>query len=279
MKMREHRTFKKGLLLTVVFAMMMVLSASSVYARPGDEKLEKKAASIAAKTNTTPVRTIQWEAKLTKKVKVDTIGTKDLPVKTVKIKKGSTITVVQRDYHVEHGISLCELPDSRRCWIKNKYLLFEKPVTSASEGDYDKATKEAFVNGMNIRGLKGDRMIWISLGKQRLNIFEGKKGEWKLIRVFPCSTGKVDSPTLDQTFKSYFKIQKKAPSVQYGDSANLHYYCFVYGYGIHQWPGGPMKKYMGKMPVSNSCIRLKKKDAKWVYDDENIPVGTRVYVW
>ena len=272
----------------IVLGMLAAAFSLTASAAPGDEILEETAAEIAEETGTTQVQTIRWEATLTNKVQVTTIETDELPEQTIRLQSGTKLTVVQRDYHEQKGISLCELEDGGRCWIANKFLHLTKALCTGAEGDYDKKTKEAFVNGMKIKRRKGDKLIWISLDKQRVNVFQGKKGNWKLIKTFLCSSGAVDTPTFDQTFRkktgslpyyTTYKIQKKQHDVQYGTNSVLFFYSFIYGYGIHKWPGTGRKQYIGKEPVSHSCVRLSKKNALWVYDDENIPVGTTVYVW
>lgn len=276
--MRRNRSVTKAAAMLLVLGITAVSLSFSAFAKKGDEILQQKAEAIAKATKTTPVKTIWWKAKTTKKVKVTTIETTAQPSETVKLKKGQKVTVVQRDYHIKHGVSECQLADGRRCWIANKYLKFTKAAATGAQGDYDVETKEAFVNGMKIKGYTGDKLIWISLDKQRVNVFQDVEGKWVLIRECKCSSGSVDSPTFDQTFKSNFKIQKKEKSVSYGKSTGLKWYSFIYGYGMHQWKGSGKSK-IGKVPLSHSCVRLKAKDAKWIYKKENCPVGTRVYVW
>ena len=270
-----------GMLLAA--GIMLTMAGPQAMASPADKVHQERAARIAKATNTEEVKTISWKARLKTAVKVKTVATDGFPSEEVALKQGKKITVIQRDYHEKRGVSECQLKDGRTCYIANQFLLFYKALATGAKGDYDQATKEAFVNGVNgvdgISALAGtDKLIWISLDKQRVNIFQGRRGSWKLIRECVCSTGAPDSPTFDQTFKKVFKVQKKSPSVSYGEVTGLKYYTFIYGYGMHLWTG-PGRKQMGKKPLSHSCVRLKKKDAVWIYDDENIPVGTRIYVW
>ena len=86
----------------------------------------------------------------------------------------------------------------------------------------------------------------------------------------------MESPTFDQTFVKFYSVRWKKSSVDYGEYKGLRYFLSVYGYGIHKWPGAVSKK-IGKEPVSHSCIRLKQKNAKYIFN--KIPEKTRVFIW
>lgn len=280
-KMRRRFQATRAIAVLLAMCMMVLTFGAQAFARPGDEELQNRAKRIAQKTKTEQVKTIWWKAKVSKKTKVTTLGTSSAPSEKLVVAKGTTVTVVQRDYHIKAGISECMLPDGGLCWIPNRSLKFKKPIVTAGEGDYDKKTKEAFVNGeggISATATVPDKLIWISLDKQRVNVFQGSIGRWKLIQEFPCSTGKVDAPTFDQTFKKLYRAGRKDPSVSYGTARNLKWYTFVYGYGMHMW-NRKGRNMIGLAPLSHSCIRMKKEAALWIYDDANIPVGTRIYVW
>ena len=267
-------------MLIAVF-ILTVLFGSQAFAKKGDESFQKRAKKIAKATGTEEVKTIHWKATVTqtKKYKLfDGSG-------KVKVKRGATVTVIQRDYHEKKGVSECETSDGKLCWIANKYLDFKSALCTGNKGDYSRATKEAFVNGGGVaapiktgKSPVKDTLIWISLDKQRVNIFKGSTGKWELVKTCKCSTGVVESPTFDQTFLKFYWVRWKKSPVDYGEYKGLKYFLSVYGYGIHKWPGAVSKK-IGKEPVSHSCIRLSTKNAKWCYKNKNVPVKTRIYVW
>ncbi len=283
MRMRKRFQTSRAVAVFLAMTIMILTFGAQAFAQPGDEALQERAKRIAQKTKTQEVKTIWWKAKTSKMLKAATVGSATTPSGQVTVSKNTTVTVVQRDYHIKAGISECMLPDGTLCWIPNRALKFKKPMATGIEGDYDKATKEAFVNGeggINATATVPDKLIWISLDKQRVNVFSKSNGssQWSLIQEYPCSTGKVDAPTFDQTFKKIYRVQKKAPKVSYGTTSNLRWYTFIYGYGMHKWKGGQKAK-IGLVPVSHSCVRLQGPAARWIYDDTNIPVGTRIYVW
>lgn len=249
--------------------MMVGLLSMQAAAKPGDEKYQQMAEAIAKANGTQVVKTIWWKAKTTARIKTTTTETGA----EVKLEKGEVVTIVQRDYHEKNGISQCMLSDETHCYIANKYLKITDPITTGAQGDYDVPTKEAYVNGHSIPS-NTNMLIWISLDKQRVNIFTGSNHHWQLMKVFKTSTGKADAPTLDETFLRKYYVQKKKRVVD-----SLQFYTFFYGSGIHKWPGGGMSKNIGKTPVSHSCVRLNGTNAKWVFDNNNIPLKTRVWIW
>ncbi len=269
----------------LTLAAVLSVCAGSAEAAPKDEKWAKTAQKIAAATGTECVKTIQWSAKLSVGVKNAVVvrNTKDpsdpLIGQKIKIKKNTKVTLIQRDYHERAGVSQCMLKDGKEVYIPNRYLKSLKPKATGKQGDYSKETKLAFVNNQNISS--GDRyMIWVSLDKQRVNVFEGSNHHWNLLYVWKTSTGAADAPTLDQSFKSNYIIQWKKEEVN-----GLYWYNAVYGSGMHKFPGGGMNKVLGIKPVSHSCIRLKVKNAKWVYNNTTDAKSggkshaTRVFIW
>ncbi len=266
MKMNAIR--RRMVIMLAAFSMALGLFTIQASAEKGDERFLQKANEIAAQFMTEPVKTIRWKAKLTANVKTSELTTGE----EIKLQKGKNVTIIQRDYHKNSGVSLCQSGEGQ-FYIANKYLDIFKPMATGKSGDYSLEAKLAYINNQNI-GSSTDTLIWISLDKQRVNVFKGSNGAWSLVKTMKTSTGKEDAPTLDETFKYYYVVQKKAMTVK-----GLQYYTFFYGSGMHKWPGSISKKAYGKIPVSHSCVRLKEKHAKWIYDSDNVPLDTRVWIW
>ena len=260
---------KKLSVLLMLCVMALMLASSPVLAQKGDEKYMNKAREIAEKNGTEQVKTICWKAKLTKGVKAPSEETGA----EVTLNSGSVVKVIQRDYHQANGISLCEVKEGVHCYIANKFLNFVEALATGAKGDYSKPAKLAYINGQAIKS-KTNTLIWISLDKQRVNIFKGKSRNWELVKTFKASSGKADAPTLDQTFKNKYVVQKKIKVVK-----DLQFYTFFYGSGIHKWPGPNMKQSLGKTPESHSCVRLNGTNAKWVFSNKNVPLKSRVWIW
>ena len=163
------------------------------------------------------------------------------------------------------------LSSGGQIYIKNAYLEFLTPICTGRYGDYSKQTILGFVNNQAIKS-STKYMIWVSLDKQRVYVFKGRNRNWSLLKRFKTSTGMAEYPTLDQSFKSKYKIQKKALEVN-----GLYWYCFVHGSGFHKFPGPGASQALGIQPVSHSCIRLRQKHAQYIF--KKIPLDTRVFIW
>ena len=119
-------------------------------------------------------------------------------------------------------------------------------------------------------------LIWISHYTQEVNIFRGKKGHWKLIKTYTCTTGgfKRRSP------HGLFKIGKKEKKWDYYNRYISYISHFhkrnAFHSRIHRkkaYGGGYYYPDLGA-PGSNGCIRLYDRNAKYIY--RVIPKGTTV---
>ena len=233
---------KRIILFAVVFLFTGMLS--SVREIPAAQGYEK-------------VHTLYWRAILRKSVKV---GGKT-------VKSGTAVTVVKRSYTSKKKSQVSY--KGKRFYVPNSWLSFRGDLaTIATKGDYSKKTKERFANRLKKASSKTSWFIWVSLDKQRVNVFHGSKGKWKYVKSFACSTGKSSTPTAT----GWHTIDFKKMWVD-----GCKYYTEVNGSGIHRWPGTMNKKIMGKHTVSHGCIRLYEASAKWVYT--HIPKKTTVLIY
>ena len=74
----------------------------------------------------------------------------------------------------------------------------------AQSHDYSKEVKTAWVN---LKGYSSNTkyLVWVNLTYQRVNIFEGSQGNWKLIRTCLCGAGKSSTPTIRGVFTTSYK--------------------------------------------------------------------------
>ena len=202
------------------------------------------------------VHTIYWKASLRRSVKVNKLT----------LKKGTPVVVINRSYHsgTRSKVRYRDLVFS----ISNSALSYKGDLTTISKGDYSTQVKEAFINGRKKAASKTSWLIWVSLDKQRVNVFRGQQGAWDLVKVFKCSTGKAHTPTV----AGWNTIDVKRKYV-----SGCKYYTEVNGSGIHKWPGTVNKKVLGYHTASHSCIRLYENSAKWIYD--HVPRKTKVLVY
>lgn len=218
------------------------------------------------------IKTISWQAKTTKKIKATDKNTGE----EVKIKKNTSVVVVKRNYNIKikNAASRCTY-NGHVVMIPNKFLQYKKDLCTGKAGDYNTPSKEHFVNvtKSEVCRSKTNRLIWVSLDKQRVNVFKGAKGNWKLEKVFLTSTGKPNKPTPARVDVVNFK--KMDYTIE---GSHVTYFVEAVGSGFHKWSySGAFKRRAGKQTISHGCIRLKPKDAKWMF--KNIKEYTRVLIY
>jgi len=222
---------------------------------------------VSASAKGEPVKSLYIKAKT--KSKSPIYKTTKNKSKCGTLKKGAIITGLQ----YSGGKVMFRDSKGRDRWITHKRLNVQK--TYYTKSDYAKVTKENYVNE---RGCKSNTkyLVWISQYTQRVNVFKGSKGKWKLYKTMHCATGVIDS-RYSPTPRGTFKVYKKANSVKRNT-----WYCNTWTYfnggtAMHtrtkKYGGGYKNATMGK-PVSNGCVRMYDNDAKWIY--KNIPKGTTV---
>ena len=216
--------------------------------------------SAAADEPIQHVHTIYWKARITT----------DVVKKHKKVlTSGSEVVVVNRAYR--SGKKSIVRYDGGTVKVPNGCLNYICDLcTAEKEGDYNLTTKLWYVNVKRKLKSKTNYLIWVSLDKQRVNVFKGSAGNWELVRAIKCSTGLPDSPSKAGLHKCDFK------ELWY---RGCNFYVEYSGSGIHKWVKSDYKDIgkLGKHTASQSCIRLKRGQAKWLYN--LIPVNTTILVW
>lgn len=174
------------------------------------------------------------------------------------------------------------LADGTVGWIDwSDYLVSRENYTQS--WDYSEATKEGFVNQMGYSS-PTDYLIWLSLKTQKVNIFQGSKGQWELIRTFPCATGKNTTPTVSGVYSIIYKTYRwrfsETVNGEYVDDYTRVYHVtgFWGGQAFHSrlYLSEDESLYDGTMgtPVSHGCVRMMDEDCRYIYD--NMPYNTTV---
>lgn len=136
------------------------------------------------------------------------------------------------------------------------------------------STLEDFINDKKYSS-STDFFIWVDLNNQKVNVFQGSKGQWKLLRSMTCASGAPATPTP----KGFFKVQQKGPFFRVNSNIKCDYYTGFYGnYLFHTVlldNNGNIADGTLGVPVSHGCIRLAVDNAKFIYF--NIPLGTTVW--
>ena len=126
-----------------------------------------------------PVHGIYWIGKMRTDKKATING------QSVYLKKKEKVLVVSRPYD-RQGNSIVE-KDGVRIPVPYNSISYITDACTINQGDYNTTTKEHFVNVQHHLTSKTRYLIWASLDKQRLNLFEGSGngGDWKLADATP----------------------------------------------------------------------------------------------
>lgn len=142
-----------------------------------------------------------------------------------------------------------------------------------SQLDTDKTyTDEEAESFVNRRGLKSatDTLIWVNTYTQKLYLFKGSKGKWKLHKgPWDVCTGKSTTPTST----GLTRVRSKSRGC-YEPFPQTPWWCVCAEFSIHG--KAPYYPAMGQ-PASNGCVRNWSKNAYWMYC--NVPVNTAVFIY
>ena len=216
------------------------------------------------KTPGTKVRAIGYKA--TVKSRAPLFTTKKSSKRVKYLNPGTRVTTI--DYG--SGRYQIKLSNGKTYWLSKDRLSFQASIWTTK--DYSTKVKEDFVNK---RGYKSPTkyLIWISQYTQRVIIFQGKKGKWKMIRSGRCATG----THLHMTPKGIFKITYKEKGWFYRTTYEKPIVHFKSQNSFHSriknYKGGYADATIGR-PRSKGCVRLYDEDINFIY--KKCPKGTTV---
>ena len=149
---------------------------------------------------------------------------------------------------------------------------------SSYNPDYLDITKQNFVNGKGYSS-NTQYLVWANLATQKVNVFQGSKGNWKLIKVFRCASGASSTPTPQGvTYVTYKQAAWKTnkyvckPIVRFYPNTGYAFHSILYKAD----ESGILDGSIG-FPVSHGCLRMKPESIQWIYD--NIPTKTTVVIY
>lgn len=149
---------------------------------------------------------------------------------------------------------------------------------SSYNPDYLDVTKQNFVNNKGYSS-STQYLIWANLATQKVNVFQGSKGNWKLIKAFRCASGASSTPTPQGVTYVTYK-QKAWKTDSYVCKPIVRFYPNT-GYAFHsvlyKADESGIKDGSIGFPVSHGCLRMKPSSIQWIYD--NIPVKTTVVIY
>lgn len=261
----------------LVFTVVLTCGEESV-----QEKFTVKVEAGDYETALRTVQTVNVEAETLR----DTVLYEDRAMSRVirSVAKGTKLThLYYSDAAGEPG--QVRMADGTVGWMPwSDYLVSRTNYTQFS--DYSTATKEGFVDQKGYSS-PTSYLLWISLKTQKVNIFQGSKGNWKLIRTCPCATGNNITPTVTGVFSVIYKTYRWRFSGtvggEYVDDYSRVYYVtgFWGGQAFHSRlydssDDSVMDGTIGT-PASHGCVRMYDEDCQYIYD--NMPYDTTVVVF
>lgn len=147
---------------------------------------------------------------------------------------------------------------------------------TAVKRDYPVSIKEEHANKYSSGT---SQLIWVNEYTQRINIFKGKKGSWKLVRSSRCTTGRFASPITRGTKK---KLGVKRGTVYRVDENGRSYFFRLargfkgsgYFHTRCWWTDtGRPRNNVTSFPSTRGCIRMYNPDAQYVW---SMPGGSKI---
>lgn len=220
--------------------------------------------SLKAKAYVTgAVHAMYYNARLTRKAAVYSNKTSKEIVKY--LKKGTKVTVVYVGKRAQ-----VRLANGEKCWVAKMNVQFLSCIYTTK--DYTKDTKEEFVNNGGYSS-KTSYLIWISSYTQRVNIFKGKKGKWKLTKTCRVATGNSQT----RTPRGVYKITYREKGWYYTNTCVKKIVHFAgrnsFHSRIYRYDGSLSDATIGR-PASHGCVRMYMDDINYIYN--KMPIGTTV---
>lgn len=182
-----------------------------------------------------------------------------------KLQKGTKVTVISTSVG---NRTLIELSNGNRYYISKGRLNYTSCKYTTM--DYTTQVKEDFINDKGYWSKTG-YLIWISSYTQKVNVFTGSQGNWKLHKTYKCATGKATTRTIRGTFRVHGKASR------YGGTTYEKWVTFFYdvnSFHSRLYRNGKIVDARIGQPASNGCIRMYTDECYWIY--QNIPLETCV---
>ena len=226
-------------------------------------KFSNRVGGYTISYQTSKIHPIWYKGVITSKAKCFSSKSSKKVLKS--IGKGTKVKVLQR----ANGRSQILTSSGKVYWVNRSKCHYTAQVYN-SKKDWTTAAKESYVKNYSS---KTKYLIYVSQYTQRVNVFQGKKGNWKLIKTGLCATGRMERKTPMGTFKVFQKEKgwfysgyKNAPVVHFAGRNSFHSRPTYYN-------GKVRTKTIGK-PASNGCVRMEQDYVDWIY--KYVPLGTTV---
>lgn len=228
------------------------------------------------------IRTIRWYFYLKSSTKLYKSKSGSAVKKT--LKKGTKVFIPFLNPRIDNSRIYVT---NYKGWVKRSTLRNIKGEVALKNHkalDWTKEDKEKFINKKGYSSKTG-YLVWTNQYTQRVNVFKGRKGHWKLIRSMRCTTGKWERRTANGSRLSITHHQARRDKTS--ETGYRYYYINLSkingGNAFHSpaWAFGTrhcIKAVKGNLqPDTAGCTRMSVADSSYIY--HNIPLGTKVIIF
>ena len=180
-----------------------------------------------------------------------------------------------KQYYYEKG----KLTKGKKMFGKHQYFF------NYEDGAWSGASEKMW-NKVKNSSSNTKYLISVSRELNRLCVYEGKKGDWKLKYYWMCSTGRPENGSISKTPTGSWLMPEEDNHLGY-IGGHKDYTCWYatrfykrcFFHSVTYMPASKVEKLDPRlgMNISDGCIRLDIENAKWIYD--NCHTGTRVIVY
>ena len=197
------------------------------------------------------------------------------------VSKGTIVYFLKTD----GSSALIQTTGGLRGWVPDSAVRVGWRTYHDDSVSYTTEGKEAFVNQLHDYSSSSNYLLWVNLYTTTVNIFEGSKGNWKLIKTCECVIGAPNTPTRPGVYSIYSKtgywhFDATAPG---RNDASRCYNISLFDGGIafhtrlKYTRDGSFVNSALSAELSHGCVRCPDDIAQFIY--YNCAIGTRVVVW
>lgn len=222
-------------------------------------------------------KSFTWRATFKKKATVYT--TKTGTKKRTTCKKGTVAKAIGKypakleDWTDPKRVEV-ELEDGRTGWVAYSAVKIKALINIKK--DYAKSTKLEYVKNFDS---DTNYLVWVNHYTMRVNIFKGKKGNWKLVRSKRVVVGEFKKPlaygsnySLGNRVGRVYRIYEDGRVYYFDKARGFHGSGYFHTRSIWE-DTGKYRNSIGSKPNTRGCVRMYDEDAQYIWD---LPMDTRV---
>lgn len=196
----------------------------------------------------------------------------------------ATLAAGTEVFYMNYGdVALVETRSGIRGYCDDDLVRVSWQNYHSDEVSYTDGVKEAFVNQLHDYSSPSKYLIWCNLYTTTVNIFEGSKGNWKLIKSCECTIGAPNTPTRPGVYHIYSHAYYWSFDVGSTLDVDRCYYASLFDGGIafhtrlyYTGTDEMVNPTLGG-ELSHGCVRCPDDIAKFIYNQ--CPTGTTVVVY